>query len=59
LRMLQEQDRPQYQGLFWDREGHGADGKLATDSIVRMIGGDRSGETIILPVEFLARGFTR
>lgn len=34
-------------------------GKLAADSIVRMIAGDRSGETIILPVEFLARGSTR
>lgn len=34
-------------------------GKLAADSIVRMIAGDRNGETIILPVEFLARGSTR
>jgi len=34
-------------------------GTLAAESIVRMIGGQRSGETITLPVEFLARGSTR
>jgi len=34
-------------------------GKLAAESIMRMIKGDQSGETITLPVEFLARGSTR
>jgi LacI family transcriptional regulator len=34
-------------------------GKIAAESIVRMIKGVRSGETIILPVEFLPRGSTR
>jgi LacI family transcriptional regulator len=34
-------------------------GKLAAESIFRMIDGDQSGETIMLPVEFLARGSTR
>ncbi len=34
-------------------------GRIAAESIVRLIQGDRSGETIILPVEFLPRGSTR
>jgi DNA-binding LacI/PurR family transcriptional regulator len=34
-------------------------GKLAAESIIRMINGDQSGETITLPVEFLPRGSTR
>jgi len=34
-------------------------GKMAVESIARMIKGDRSGETITLPVEFLPRSSTR
>lgn len=34
-------------------------GKLAAESIFRMIDGNQSGETITLPVEFLPRGTTR
>ncbi|MEZ4731326.1 MAG: LacI family DNA-binding transcriptional regulator [Caldilineaceae bacterium] len=34
-------------------------GKIAAESIMRMITGDQSGETIILPVDFVARETTK
>lgn len=34
-------------------------GKIAAESIIRMIAGDQSGETIILPVDFVARETTK
>lgn len=41
------------------RQDIGRMGRIAGESIIRMVRGDQSGETIILPVEFLARGTTR
>lgn len=34
-------------------------GKLAGEKIIRMVSGDQSGETIILPVNFVARETTK
>ncbi|MFN8488275.1 MAG: LacI family DNA-binding transcriptional regulator [Caldilineaceae bacterium] len=34
-------------------------GKIASESIIRMVTGDQSGETIILPVDFVARETTK
>ena len=41
------------------RQGIERMGKLAGESVIRMVAGDQSGETIILPVDFVARETTR
>jgi len=41
------------------RQGIERMGKLAGESVARMVAGDQSGETIILPVDFIARETTK